>query len=218
MSTIAVDGAKYLRLIYELDNELYGMSDSDELTFAENYISPVANPVYPWEGSSLEFDLNKTNGTATLTIMKDGKIVEKQFLRRVTDDNVFLKNLDYNESGEYVISVDDNEYQIASGLLHVSDLDIELVERHGVSYVFSVTVDGESVENEDVYVSLGNSTEKKKFYVSRGTLAVNAKLDQGLNIFHMELLGTKVPVEYINRQEGFLDIYLKYGLPGFAVW
>jgi len=82
--------------------------------------------------------------------------------------------------------------------------------------VFSVTEDGEPVRNEEVYVSLGES-EANKYFVSDGIVSVNAKLPQGMNIFNFELLGAVVQYKYDNTQEGFFDIYIKYGLPGFAL-
>ncbi len=211
-----LDGSKYVRLIYELDNELYGVSDTGPLQFTSQYLTPIPTEVFPWERAKLDFDLNKTNGTAEMEIQKEGKTIEKQFLRRVTDDNVFIKSMQYQEPGEYIIHVTDNTHRVASGILHVKDLEIELVDRRGVTFQFDVTVDGKPLDNTDVMVGLGNS-EKSKFYVSGGQLTVQAKPDPGENIFNMEIFGTTLPYRYNNDQKGFFDFYLTYGLPGIGL-
>lgn len=206
----------YVRLVYELDDELYGVSDTGPLRFTPQFLIPIPKEVFPWERSKLDFDLNKTNGTAEMEIKKEGKTIEKQFLRRVTDDNVFIKNMKYDEPGEYVIHVTDNTHRVASGILHVKDLDIELVDRRGVTFQFQVTVDGEPLDNTDVLVGLGDS-EKSRFYVSGGELIVQAKPDPGENIFNIDIFGTTVPYHYDNNQKGFFDFYLTYGLPGLGL-
>ncbi len=208
--------SEYVRLVYELDDELYGVSDTGPLKFTPQFLTPIPTEVFPWERSKLDFDLNKTNGTAEMEIKKEGKTIEKQFLRRVTDDNVFIKNMKYDEPGEYVIHVTDNTHRVASGILHVKDLDIELVDRRGVTFQFKVTVDGEPLDNTDVLVGLGNS-EKSKFYVSAGELIVQAKPDPGENVFNIDIFGTTVPYHYNNDQKGFFDFYLTYGLPGLGL-
>ncbi len=213
---VKLHNSPYLRLIYEVDDELYGFSDSGPYEFDSQILVPEPAEAFPWERSTLRFPIAKTNGTAILTIKRDGKIVEKEFLRRASDGNIFLKKMQYNEPGEYVMAVTDNDKQIASGLFHVNDLRIELLERHGVSFVFSVTVDGFPVENTDAFVSLGES-EKQRFFVSDGQLTVLAKPDAGENIFNVEIFGTTVPYHYMNDQQGFFDIYFTYGLPGLAM-
>jgi hypothetical protein len=211
-----LDGSQYVRLVYELDDELYGVSDTGPLQFTPQYLTPIPLKVFPWERAKLDFDLNKTNGTAEMEIQKEGKTIEKQFLRRVTDDNVFIKSMQYNEPGKYIIHVTDNTRRVASGILHVKDLDIELADRRGVTFQFDVTVDGEPLDNTDVMVGLGDS-EKSKFYVSAGQLTVQAKPDPGENIFNIEIFGTTVPYRYNNDQKGFFDFYLTYGLPGIGL-
>lgn len=211
-----LNGSQYVRLVYGLDDELYGVSDTGPLQFTPQFLIPIPTEVFPWERAKLDFDLNKTNGTAEMEIKKEGKTIEKQFLRRVTDDNVFIKNMKYNEPGEYIIHVTDNTRRVASGVLHVKDLDIELVDRRGVTFQFKVTVDGEPLDNTDVLVGIGNST-KGKFYVSAGELIVQAKPDPGENVFNIDIFGTTVPYHYNNDQKGFFDFYLTYGLPGIGL-
>lgn len=207
----------YLRLIYELDSQLYGFQDSQELFYDEQLLELAPASQYPWQISTLRFELNKTNGTAVINVRKDGKIVDSEFLRRVTDQNVFVKKLKFSEPGEYIVTVEDNDEVIASGLLHIRDLAINLQERYGLTYVFSVTADGEPLRNEEVHVSLGDSGDSKKYYVSDGQIALNAKLPSGTNTFNFQMLDTTMQYQYDNTQEGFFDIYIKYGLPGFAL-
>ncbi len=215
-AVIDVSDSEYLRLVYQLEG-LYGVYDSSPLSLTNHSIDPNPQRVYPWEKSTLRFMLNRTNGTAALSIRKDGKVIEQEILKRVTQENVFLKKLQYEEAGEYVITVDDNSGTVASGLLHVHDLQIELAERSGLTYVFSVTVDDKPLEDTETLVSLGNSSTKKKLYISDGILTVNAKLDRGDNVFNMEMLGTTIPVTVRNEQFSLLDFYINYGVPGVAV-
>ncbi|MBN1169558.1 hypothetical protein JXA56_00900 [Candidatus Micrarchaeota archaeon] len=218
-STIAIPAknSSYIRLIYELDNQLYGFADSSQLFYDEQLLEMVPVSQYPWQISTLRFELNKTNGTAVLNVKKDGKIVDSEFLRRVTDQNVFVKKLKFDDPGEYIVTAEDNDEVIASGLLHIRNVKIDLQERYGLTYVFSVTSDGEPVKNEEAYVSLGESKDSKKYYVGDGQIAVNAKLPQGTNTFNFQMLGTTLQYTYENTQEGFFDIYIRYGLPGLAL-
>lgn len=212
-ASIDLEDSEFIRLVYELKG-LYGTYDSPPLSTLNHSIDPAPQSVLPWEKSTLRFSLNKTNGTAFLSIRKNGKVIEHELLRRVTDENVFIKKMQYEEPGEYIIEVSDNSGPIASGLLHVENLEIELVDSSGVFYTFSVTVDDEPLQNTEVYVSLGNSTQKEKSYVSQGLLVVRAKLDKGENVFNMEMLGSRMPVTIYNEQTSLLEFYLKYGAPG----
>ncbi len=205
----------YIRLIYSLD-DMKGFADSERLARIGSILAPDKKSVFPWEVSTLRFALNRTNGTATLNINKDGKTISSEFLRRVTDQNIFVKKLQFNDPGEYVILVEDNDELIASGTLHVKDLDVRFEENYGLTYVFSVSVDGVPVNNEEVYVSLEGS-EPNKYFVSNGNVAVNAKLNKGLNVFEFRIFGSTVQYRFENTREGFFDIYLNYGLPGFAL-
>ncbi|MBU0532263.1 hypothetical protein KKB44_02095 [Candidatus Micrarchaeota archaeon] len=215
-AVLPIENNNYLRIIYEID-DLYGIHDSEPLTLTEDVVNPEPQEVFPWQKATLFFSLNKTNGTAFLSIKKDGKEIKRDLLRRVTDENVFLEKLQYEEPGSYIISVDDNSGTVATGYLHVKDLDISIVERSGTSYLFSVTIDGEPVQNTDVYISLGDSEQKKKYFVTDGSLVINAKLDPGINTFNIDILGTTIPLEYENRQENLFDFYIKYGIPGLLV-
>lgn len=213
---VELEDEGYLRIIYEVD-ELRGIYDSPKLHTADTFVNPDPDVVFPWQKSTLRFSLNKTNGTAFLSINKDGKEVKRDLLRRVSDENVFLEKLQYDEPGEYIIEIEDNSGVVATGYLHVNDLDIDLVARQGMLYIFSVNVDGEPVSNTDAHVSLGESENKEKYFVSDGKLTLIAKLDQGLNVFNIEIYDTNVPVIYDNRQENFLEFYVKYGTPAILL-
>ncbi len=210
-----IGNSGYLRLIYDFD-DLHGVYDSSYLEAANQSISPSPQNIFPWEKASLQFTLNKTNGTAFLSIRRNGKIIEHEELRRVTDENVFIKKLEYSEPGEYILSVDDNSGAIASGLLHVKDVDIKFLRKQGVAYLFSVMVDSRPLESSEAIVSVGNSA-KKKFFISGGEITVNAKLEQGKNTFNFELSGTNIPVVVENTQDPLPEFYIKYGIPGLAI-
>jgi hypothetical protein len=201
----------YMRIIYEMEG-LAGVFDTPPLKSRGQPLTPSPQSLYPWEKSTLEFSLSRTNGTAFLTVKKDGKVLEHEQLRRVLDENVFIKKMGYEEPGEYLITVDDNDGQIASGLLHVKDLEINLLEKRGMSYVFSVTEDGRPLGNSEAMVSVGGS-EPKRYYISDGELTLNARLNRGLNNFDFRIGGADIKVPVDVPEDQLIDFYLKYGLP-----
>ncbi|MBD3210488.1 hypothetical protein GF318_03855 [Candidatus Micrarchaeota archaeon] len=215
-STVGMGDKGYLRIIYHVD-DLLGVYDSPKLQLADRTINPEPESAFPWERSTLLFSLNKTNGTAFLSIKKDGKEVMRKLLRRVSDENVFLEKLQYGEPGDYIITAEDNSGVIATGYYHVKDLKIRLLSRTGITYVFGVTVDGEPVKNADAFVGVGESGEKKRFFVNDGRLTLNADLEQGLNVFKMDLYGTTISVPYQNSQENVFELYIKYLTPGLIL-
>lgn len=209
--------ATYLHLIYDFQGEVRGTMDSENLSTVGQVLTPTPASIYPWQRAALSFSLNKTNGTAFLSIEKDGKEITNEMLRRVTDENVFLESFHYNESGNYIIKVSDNSGIIASGMFHIKDLKIVPMEHRGYAYLFSVTVDGEPLTDAEAFVSIANSPDKQKFFINDGVLAVNAKLNSGLNVLDVELYGGTTQVEVLNSSDSLLDFYIKYGIPGLAV-
>jgi DNA-binding PadR family transcriptional regulator len=208
--------SSHLRLIYE-NSAGKGIVDSKEIQDPGKVITPDPVSVYPWQKSTVSFGLNRTNGTAELMVFKDTELVRKEELRRVTDDNFFIKRLEFDDPGNYVIEVSDNHGRIASGLLHIYDLNIELVEDAGVTYVFNVTVDSEPMESGEVTVSLNNGTSSKDLYINEGSLKINAKLDEGMNTFNMKMLGTTIPVQVEHHGGSVFQFYLTYGIPGLIL-
>jgi len=205
-----------LRLIYDMPNAS-GVYDSGDIVPSAQYLLPQPASIYPWERSNLMFSLNRTNGTAYLVIKRDGKVVERRQLRRVTDQNVFIEKLSFDEPGEYLMSAEDDSGSIATGLLHVKDVQIQLAERRGTAYVFAVDVDGKPLQNSEADVWIGNSTDRRKFYISQGEIVVNTQLQQGTSVFNFDLSGSTIMVPVGNTQEPIFDFYLKYGLPGLLL-
>jgi hypothetical protein len=212
---VPINKTGFMRIVYEF-KDLRGVYDSPKLKSPGQPLRPNPAMIFPYERSSLQFTLNKTNGTAFLTVRKDGKVIEHEQLRRVTDENVFIKKFEYPEAGEYVILVDDNTGTIASGLLHVKDTQIKLTEKRGYTCVFLVMVDGKPLDNSEAMVSLGNSS-KKKYFISDGQLVVSAKLSQGVNVFDIDIGGSSIPVTIDNRDEPLFEFYLKYGTPALII-
>ena len=214
-ATVPFNRTGYMRIVYDFE-DLHGVFDSPKLRSAGQSLTPNPASIFPWEKSSLQFTLNKTNGTAFLSVRKNGKVIEHEQLRRVTDENVFIKRFEYSEPGEYVLVVDDNDGVIASGLLHVKDTEIKLIDKRGYTCVFSVMVDGKPLDGAEALVSLGNSS-KRKYFISDGTMVVSAKLDRGENLFTIEIGGATIPVKVDNQEDPVFEFYLKYGVPAFAI-
>jgi hypothetical protein len=208
--SLGLNGSDHMRMIYEFPG-LKGTYDTVALTKKGQELIPSPASIYPWERSDLTFQLNTTNGTAYFTVKKDGKVVRREQLRRVTDENVFKQKLTFEEPGEYLVDADDSSGIIASGLLHVKDLNLTLADRRGVTFVFSIMVDDKPLEGGEALVWMGNSTDKRKFYVSNGQLTINTQLVQGANVFNFDIDGSTLRYQIDNTQEPIFEFYLKYG-------
>lgn len=220
-ASIDLSNATRLRLIADFEG-LYGVYDSPPLQplpppANRTVLQPAPASVFPWEKSTLQFSLKRTNGTAFLSINKDGKEVRHDMLRRVTDENVFLQKLQFSEPGDYVLQVTDNSGAIASGILHVSDLKVSLQQHMGTTYIFALTVDGAPLTDAQALVWLGNSSTRGKFYVSDGLMTVNAQLDRGTNVFNIDLFDNVMQVPVENNSDPLLDFYIKFGIPGLGI-
>jgi hypothetical protein len=214
-ATVPFNRTGYMRIVYDFD-DLHGIFDSPKLHSAGQSLTPNPGSIFPWEKSSLQYTLNKTNGTAFLSVRKNGKVIEHEQLRRVTDENVFIKKFEYSEPGEYILIVDDNDGVIASGLLHVKDTEIKLIDKRGYTCVFSVMVDGKPLDGAEALVSLGNSP-KRKYFISDGTMVIAAKLERGENLFTIQIGGATIPLKVDNQEDPVFEFYLKYGVPAFAL-
>lgn len=214
-ANVGLGQSGYMRVIYDFPG-IVGFYDSPYLTTAPQYLVPSPQQIYPWQKSSLQFSLGKTNGTAFYSVKKDGKVLEHKQLRRVTDENVFPETLKYNEPGDYVIIVDDNSGVLASGLLHIKDISVTLIRRQAFTCTFSVIVDGQPLKNAEAFVSLENGTPQKK-YIADGTLIVVANLKKGANTFNIELDGATIPVVINNEGGSPIDVYINLGIPGIIL-
>lgn len=202
-----------VRLIYTQKDGSAGFVDSKQLLSEKSIISSTNNSIFPWEKTKITFTLGKTSGTATMKTYLNGIQVHEQELQRVADQNVFIKILNFKKPGDYIIKVSDNTGVIASGSVHVKKLLIKNYQSIGNAYYFNVTVDGVSVDNEKATVNLENSTMKKDYFVTQGSLTVRAQLQKGTNFLNIRIFGTDVKVSVSNKQESVIDVYLKWGIP-----
>lgn len=215
--SVPINNSSFIRVIYDFGNTK-GIIDSESFySPSKDDLLPNPSSIFPWEKSNLEFVINRTNGTAMLSVSHDGKEISSEELQRVTEQNVFIRKLQFNESGDYVISIRDNSGQVASGILHIKDLSIQYKQSRGVSYFFDVYLDGRRLSDAKASVSIGNSSSAKDFYVSNGTLVINAALPKGENIINIDLYGSKTKVIVVNNNDSFFDFYFKYGIPGLLL-
>lgn len=211
--TISMDNGKYVRIIYDMGTRR-GLTDSIALPKVSNVLSPEPESKYPWEDSILVFYLNESDGYSYLSASKDGEEIQSKRLSRVVNGSVFREVLDFDEPGEYILRVTDNSGTVASGVLHVKDLDIMLTDIIGYNYYFSVTVDGIPYKSGTAEVSLNDGEEKKRTYISDGVVVVGAKLEKGENVFNFDIEGTTIDIPYNYEKESIFDTYIKYGIPG----
>lgn len=214
--TVPMGQSGHLRLIHTAGDSM-GAEDSGLLSGSGALLMPEPASIYPWQRSDLQFSLGKTNGTASMAIEHNGVMVLDEELSRVTDENVFLKRLRFEEPGDYLISVGDNSGILASGILHVSELSIRFIEQTGITYTFYAESDGEPLKNAEVMASLSGSSNKKRFYISEGYLRVPANTEPGKSVFEFELYEGVIPVTVESRSANPLDFYLRWGIPAALI-
>jgi hypothetical protein len=213
---IPMKESSYLRIISSIGSKKY-LVDSIPMPPSSMNVESEPSSIFPWEKSTVSISLNKTNGTAFLDVWKDGSQRNNIVLGRVTEENFFQKRLSFNDSGEYILKVSDNSGTIASGLVHVKDLEVTYIGSIGVTYLFNVSIDGMPMNNAQATVYLSNGSAQKEYFVSDGLLSIPAQLKKGNNTFHIQILGKSESIDVTYTQEDFAEVYLKYGLPGLLV-
>jgi hypothetical protein len=206
----------YARVIYEF-SDVVGSHDAElvDENLKQVYVS---GDVFPWESATLDFSIEKTNGTAFLIAEKDGVVVEKEKLERVSEESYFRKNLQLDEPGEYIIKVNDNEQTVAKGIVHVKNLQVKLKDVRDIFYDFEVTVDGEPLKDSIAMVTLKNSTSAPlEYIVKNGDVTLKAKLQKDQGIFVFDILGGQVEVPVSVKKDNIFDTYARYGPIGLAV-
>jgi len=214
--SLPINDSQYIRLLWQ-SGEDAGIVDSSMLPADQAEVLSSPKSIFSWEKAELTFTLNRTNGTAVLSILKDGAETYVKELDRVRDENYFLEYFQPKEPGDYIVRVVDNSGVIGGGVVHVKNLQLSYQGSRGYSYVFNVVVDGEPVKNVEAKVSLENSTMVKTFYVSDGELTVPAELKQGLNNFNIKIFNTTRKIEVNYESEGLLNFYIKYGSISLAL-
>jgi len=215
-AVVSLDGSEYMRVIYEAGGQK-GVVDSSVMPAKGVGVYPKPDSIFPWEKSYVEFDLNKTNGTAYFGIWKEGSEISNDELGRVADGNYFAEILELKDPGNHIIRITDNSGTIGGGVVHVKDLRISYAGSSGVFYYFNITVDGKPLDNIKADVHLGNPNKTRTLYVSDGMLSVPADLQKGNNTFNFTLLGTSKAVYVEYSQESIADFYIKYGVPGMLI-
>ncbi len=214
--SLPMNGSPYLRIIATVGSRA-GLADSGALPRPQVGVEVSPQSLFPWEKFNAAFSLNWTNGTASLSVTKEGREEYGRELGRIREESYFPERMQLTEPGDHVLSIIDNSGVIGGTIIHVRDLRVDYTGSEGVSYIFNVTVDGAPLDNEKATVRLGNSTMEKDFYVSDGVLSVPAQLQQGGNVFSIRLLGTEKDVVVEYSQAGLADIYITYGIPGLLL-
>jgi len=214
--TVPMEEGRYLRLLVD-GPSLKAVEDSALLSQDGMALEPQPSSIYPWQKADLEYALGKTNGTARMIIDLAGQNVLQEELARVTDENVFVKRLSFEEPGDYVIRVEDNSGRLASGILHVSDMEVSLIEQNGIAYSFRITSDGVPLDNQEIYVALAGSQDKQKFYVDDGMVYIRAKAEPGPTTFDFDMFGGTLPVTVQTRSTNVFDFYFRWGLPALLI-
>lgn len=173
--------------------------------------------VLPSEPSSFYFSIPKSNGTLEFVVEKDGKEIKREKLRRVTEEQLFRQDLVENDSGMYVLKLIDNSGVIGGGILHISDISINLENSFGSNYLFNVTLDGKPIKSEKILVSLNGGTTENSYVINDGLVMIPAQLKKGENTLNFGIFGHSYPVKVLNNRETIVDIYIRYGIPGVII-
>jgi len=215
-AVIGMDGNQYVRILYYVGN-VSGLKDSRKMPSQEVLVDASPEQIFPWEKTALMFTINRSNGTAYFVIEKDGKVKVRDKLDYVSEENVFLKRVKFESTGNYIVKVIDDRGKIGGGTFNIKELNVDFVESIGRFYTFSVYVNDEPVDGEKVTVGLKNSTNRQEFFISNGKLTVPAKLDEGLNTFEIEVMGRNYEVDVLNDYESIFDFYFKWGIPALGL-
>ncbi|MFH2105876.1 MAG: hypothetical protein ABII22_01335 [Candidatus Micrarchaeota archaeon] len=204
----------YLRLIYP--DKTGAMKVLDRLLDKQD-LSLGYLDIYPGEQIEYEFFLNKTNGTAYLTIRKGGYEIAREKLQRVIEQNYFSKRFLLNQTGDFIVDVSDDTGTIGGGILHIKKIEMSLAERYGQRITVDATIDGKPIENGEALAWLEDSENTKKAFITNGQIVLRADLKKGKNVIWIRYQNADYGLTVDNNDESIIDTYLKYGIPGILV-
>jgi len=98
----------------------------------------------------------------------------------------------------------------------VRSIDVAIAEVRDVRVLFNITVDGKPVKSGKATVSLSGE-EEREFSIADGQMAVPARLKTGENTFRVKYLEYVKTITYTRSEEGLLETYAKWLLPGLAI-
>ncbi|MFA5049520.1 MAG: hypothetical protein WC501_00775 [Candidatus Micrarchaeia archaeon] len=204
---VPFDNATYLRFIYPYkDGFLF--QDSQQISKSGHIIE--IDPAFPDETRYVYMNLENSKGVPHLLIFLEGEKILEETLGTLEQD-VFFKSLSFNQSGDYIIRIQDHTGEIASGIFHIYDLDIEYEGSRDFFQDFYITLDLQPVSSQTAKIWISEPDDYLELSVYSGKLSVPAKLKQGENIIHIQLYG-KTFEKIINyQQQNIFDIYLSYG-------
>lgn len=205
---------QYYRFFYDTAGGK-GVVDSQQLIMEPIKVSATQD-IYPWETSELFFTLNQSAGKVIYVLERDGEQIASEELGYVGSERVFYYTFEFEEPGDYVFWVYDNSGRLGSAHMHVRDIDISIVEARDVRVLFNITVDGEPVRSGKARVSL-DGVEEREFSITDGQMAVPARMKSGENTFRVRYLEYVETITYTQSQEGLLETYAKWLLPGAAI-
>lgn len=211
--TLNISNSSYLRVIYTAS----GNQSFNDSIYLNKSAKIQTEDVFPSSFSTISFFLNKTNIAPRMVIYKDGKEFAQERITRNLEESFYLKRLNFSEPGDYILRVFEGYNELASGIVHVKNLQIILINSQPDLYTFAVTVDSKKIENEKVIASLNNSTKTQIFFVSSGELVIPAKLQKGNNVLNLQILGLNKSIQIPNNFEDISETYVKYGLPGLIL-
>lgn len=211
--TIELKDSNYLRIVYPT-HEGDKILDSNKLKKINKTID-LSN-AFPGEQKTFELIIDDPKGIPKLVVEKNGYKVSEEKLGSL-GQTIFYKSVSYSSPGDYILRVSDYSGEVASGILHVYNLDIDYLYSDGFYYNFKIYLDGSPVDNEEATVHKLGSNNSLTLLVSDGILTVPAKLKKGVNTFVIEMYGQEFMVDVEYQGQGVFDVYFVYGPWGLAL-
>ena len=205
---------QYYRFIYEAAGGK-GIMDSGPMLRDPIFVSATPD-IYPWDKAELFFTVNQSAGKVMYSLERDGDPIAGEELGYVGAEKVFYYTFEFEEPGDYIFRVYDNSGTLGTAHMHVKRMDISIVEVRDVRVLFNVTVDGVPVKSGKASVSL-DGVEEREFAITDGQMAVPARMKSGENNFRVRYLEYVKTITYTQMQEGLLETYAKWLIPGAVI-
>ncbi len=205
---------QYYRFIYETAGGK-GMVDSQIMLMDPITVSATPD-IYPWDKAELFFTVNQSAGKVMYSLEREGDQIASEELGYVGAEKVFYYTFEFQEPGDYVFRAYDNSGTLGTAHMHVKRMDISIVDVQDVRVLFNVTVDGVPVKSGKATVSL-DGADAREFSITDGQMAVPTRLKAGDNNFGVKYLEYVTTITYTQKQEGLLETYAKWLIPGAVI-
>ncbi len=201
------NNTKYLRFIYPCRT---GFSYFDSQMIIQSKKAIILDPAFPFETRYLYLNIENSTGIPKLIIFSEDKKIFDEKLGTIEQD-VFFKAFSFNQSGDYIIRIEDYTGEIASGIFHVYDLNVEYEGTRDFFHDFYITLDSNPVHSQTAKIWISDPSDYLELSIYSGKLSVPAKLKQGENVIYIQIYDKTFEKTIFYDQQSIFDIYINYG-------